>query len=146
MKAVAEIAIVGLIGTFTIIAGIIIPPSVIKTTIGKELLLTYSFEKAQHGLLSFLSSTQDGKPVYEMVGTNLVIKDSADISKAQNNLNKVMGTSYCIVLNPEVKEAKGTQDAISNAQICEITASFNTIIVVPYNKDSLVRVIGMGVK
>ena len=145
MKAVAEIAIVGLIGTFTIIAGIIIPPAVIKTTIGKELLLTYNFEKAQHGLLSLVSSTQDGKSVYELMGTKMLIKDT-DISKSVGTFNKIIGTSYCIVADPEVKGIEGTPEAISNSKICEVSAAFTTIMVVPYNKDSLVKVIGMGVK
>lgn len=145
MKSVAEIAIIGLIGTFTIVAGIIIPPSVIKSTIGKEILLTYNFEKAQYGLITFLSSTQDDKIVYELVGTKILLKD-VDISEAQNTFNKVIATNYCIVVDPEIRGMQGAQGDISNTNICEVNAAFNTIMVVPYNNEALVKVIGMGVE
>lgn len=146
MKSVAEIAIVALIGTFTLIAGIIIPPSVITTTVDKETILAYKFEKAQHGLLSLLSSTQDGKSVYELMGEKILLEDSVDITKSQNNFEKLVGTNYCILINPEVKGVVGTQENILDAKICEVDTIFNTIIVKPYNKDSLVDVIGIGIK
>ena len=146
MKSVAEIAIVALIGTFTLIAGIIIPPAIIKTTVDKETILAYKFEKAQYGLLSLLSSTQDGKSVYELMGEKILLKDSVDITRSQNNFEKMVGTNYCILINPEVKGVVGTQEDILDAKICEVDAIFNTVIVKPYNKDSLVDVIGIGVK
>ena len=141
MKSVAEIAIVGLIGTFTIVAGILIPPSFIKSTIGKELLLTYNFETAQNGLLTFLSSMQDGKSTYELIGTKIILKNSADINKVRGVFDKIV-IDNCILVNPEDKVAK---DAFTG-NVCEVNAQFNTIIVVPYNKNSLVEVIGIGVK
>lgn len=146
MKSVAELAIVALIGTFTLIAGIVIPPSVIKTTIDKEIILAYKFEKAQHGLLSLLSSSQNGKPVYELMSTKMLLEDSIDLTKTENTFAKVINASYCILVNPEIKGVKETPEDILSAKICEVDAVFNTIIVVPYNKDSLVEVIGIGVK
>lgn len=143
MKSIAEISIVALIGTFTIVAGIVIPPSVIKTTVDRETVLAYKFENAQHGLLSLVSSTQDGKSVYELLGTKILVS-SIDVTKAKNNLDNTISTDYCILVSPEVVGVK-TKDPLSD-KICEIEAAFNTIIVVPYNKDSLVKVIGMGVK
>lgn len=146
MKGVAEIAIVGLIGTFTIVAGIIIPPSIIKTTVGRELVIAYNFEKAQHELLSLVSSTQDGRPVYELIGLKIILKDTVDINKAQNIFTKAIKTSYCIVVNPQIKGVQGTQEEILKSGVCEIEGVFNTVIVLPYNKEALVKVIGIGVK
>lgn len=141
MKSIAEIAIVGLIGTFTIVAGIIIPPSVIKSTIGKELVLTYDFETAQNGLLTFLSSTQDGKPTYELVGSKIILRNAVDINKARGVFDKIV-IDNCILVNPEDKVTKD----VFTGKVCEVNAQFNTIIVVPYNKNSLVEIIGIGVK
>lgn len=144
MKSVAEIAIIGLIGTVSIIVGIVIPPTVMKSTVGKELLLSYNFEKAQHGLLSLLSSTQNNKPVYELISTKILIKNSDYLStEMQNIFAKAIGTSYCILVDPD--EQMIQKDAFTG-KVCEADAIFNTIIVVPYNKDSLVKVIGFGVK
>ena len=124
-------------------AGIVLPPSVIKTTVDRETVLAYKFENAQHGLLSLVSSTQDGKSVYELLGTKILV-NSIDVEKAKNNLDKSISTNYCILVSPEVVGVNPS-DAL-NDKPCEVEAVFNTIIVVPYNKDSLVKVIGMGVK
>lgn len=147
MKSVAEIAIIGLIGTFSIIAGIVIPPTVMKSTVGKELLLSYNFEKAQHGLLSLLSSTQNNKPVYELISTKMLIKNSDYLNTEMQNIfaifDRAIGTSYCILIDPD--EQRIQKDAFTG-KVCEADAIFNTIIVVPYNKDALVKVLGFGVK
>ncbi|MEK6909816.1 MAG: hypothetical protein AABW61_01935 [Candidatus Aenigmatarchaeota archaeon] len=144
MKSVAEIAIIGLIGTVSIIAGIVIPPAVMKSTVGKELLLSYNFEKAQHGLLSLLSSTQNDKPVYELISTKIIIKNSDYLSsEMQNIFAKAIGANYCILVDSD--EQRAQKDAFTG-KVCEVDTTFNTIIVVPYNKDSLVKVIGFGVK
>lgn len=142
MKSIAELAIVALMGTVAIMAGIIIPPYVIKTTIDKETLLAYKFEQTQHSLLSFLSSTQDGKSVYELFGTKVIV-ESTDITKAKNNFDKVISTNYCILIDPKLV---GVEKDIVSDKTCQVEAVFNTVMVVPYNKDSLVKVIGIGVK
>lgn len=142
MKALAELTIVALIGTFTIVAGILIPPSVIKTTIAKEQVLAYKFETAQHGLLSLLSSTQDGRSVYELFGTKILLGDSISISTTV--FDTTIRLAYCILVNPQVVGAE--RDVLKDVPSCEVDAIFNTLVVVPYNKKSLVEVIGMGVK
>lgn len=144
MKSVAEIAIIGIIGTVSIIAGIVIIPAVMKSTVGKELLLSYNFEKAQHGLLSLLSSTQNSKPVYELISTKIIIKNSDYLStEMQDIFGKAIGTNYCILVDPD---KQGAQKDAFTGKVCEVDTIFNTIIVVPYNKDALVKVIGFGVK
>ncbi len=143
MKSVAELAIVALIGTVTIMAGIIIPPAVIKTTVGKEILLAYKFENAQHGLLSLLSSTQDGKQVYELIGMKIILGDSIDMTKVTSAFDKTINSNYCILVDP--KSAGVQKDALTSS-VCQADAIFNTVIAMPYNKDSLVKVVGIGVK
>lgn len=144
MKSVAEIAIIGLIGTVSIIAGIVITPTVMKSTVGNELLLSYNFEKAQHGLLSLLSTTQNNKPVYELISTKIIIKNSDYLSsEMQNIFGNAIGTNYCILVDPDEQVAQ--KDAFTG-KVCEVDTIFNTIIVVPYNKDALIKVIGFGVR
>ncbi len=155
MKAVAEIAIVGLIGTFAIIAGILIPPSVIKSTVGKEAILTYRFEKIQHALLTLFSSYENEKSVYETIGTNILLKKPTNTLKPQ--FDGLVGENYCIsiiregtqlptgsVIAPPPREFLSGEILRSTCPADGV--QFNTILVLPYNKNSLVEVIGIGVE
>lgn len=156
MKSVAEIVIVGLIGTFTIVAGTIIPPSVIKLAVVEELVQTYNFEKAQHALLTLFSVNEGDRSVYEIIGTSTLLKKPTNAVKPQFDSLFRENENYCIALirknilltgyavtspTTEVSQERILRGA------CPLSGTqFNTIIVVPYNKKSLVEIIGIGIK
>ncbi|MBI1978664.1 MAG: hypothetical protein HYS62_01220 [Candidatus Aenigmarchaeota archaeon] len=121
MKSIAQLPLVGLIGTFTIIVGIIVPPAIIKTTVDKELLITYGFEKEQHGLLVLLS-VKNGKSVYEILSIEALLNEPEGLSDLKNKFDKLI-EGNCISVSKPVKdgfpELTGYNEGPTNYQIGE---------------------------
>ena len=151
MKGIAELAIMALIGTVTIMASIVLPPAIIRSTIDKETFFTYDFEKSQNALIALFSLEKNGKTFYEQAGTSLVLNKPVT-SPLKSDFDKLVGTTYCI---SEIKSSPLPTGAIIGippsskiiSDVCQnFDVEFNTIISVPYNKVSLVKVIGIGSK
>ena len=144
MKSVSsvEIPFLGLIGTVAIIAGILIPPTIIETTLDKELAFTYEYEKIQYTLLTLLSSTHDGKLVYEIIANN--INSPENLEFLEEDLNKII-ESKCYSI--EVGDENEFTPLIENKN-CVKKYIFTTTIVLPYNPDANLRIkllrIGVG--
>lgn len=178
MKAIAQIPLIGLIGTFTIIVGIIAPPAIIKTAIDKELLITYGFEKEQHGLLILFYSSQADKSAYELLGEKalfenytctidtecpndytcdtVIKKCSGQSTKPlKDRLDNVLGEDkYCITTEVTAQLPTGEavapplvppSDQILKRVCASNTIQFNVAIVLPYNKESLTKIIRIGI-
>jgi len=179
MKGIAQIPLIALIGTVALAVGILMPPAIIKTTIDKELLFTYGYEKAQHILLTLFYLSQDGKNGYEILSEralfeNLTCTTNADCSLGyacntligkcdattstkplKLRLDKAAGEGYCIrtdkiipkILTGQLEKPFGIQP--SDEVLKRICASniiqFSTVIVLPYNKESLIKLIRVGV-
>ena len=173
MKGIAEIPIVGLIGTITIIAGILIPPAIVKTTIDKELAQTVKWEDAQHLLITLFSLNKDGS-VYQILGEKIVYESYSCITSSDcpigyscenklchlstENLNNILSKStdsaFCInpadTVNSVDVKTKSTQEIpagdVLKAKCGEYNTNFATIMVLPYNKNSLFKYITIGVQ
>ena len=186
MRAIAQIPLIGLIGTFTIIAGIVVPPSIIKITIAKESVFTYAYEKGQHALLTLFYSSQGDKSTYAILSEKALFQSfECDPTKGvdsnpscpneykcdkalkiciniavtkplKTRLDEVIGKDkYCITTeNPKPPQIiSGRKEQITSPEpsdeilrtICPISSiRFNTAIVLPYNKDSLIKIIRIG--
>ena len=172
MKALVEIPLVGMIGTITIILSIVIPPTVVKTTIDKELYLTYKLDKAQNSLLTLFSLIHDGKNTYETLGEKAFFgsmgcetdldcpagyycKDHLFCQGPTTEPLKVLtdtfaGPDYCISVEEPNQGQVATIDE-SNSEVLkrscqERDINFKVSIVVPYNKISLIKNVTIGVK
>ena len=71
-------------------------------------------------------------------------------SKLKTDFDKLLGNNYCISIQSNTR-AITTIPTVDTGSIlknsCTPTgAQFNTILVLPYNKDSLVKVIGIDLK
>ncbi len=206
-QALPEIPLMGLIAVATIMAGIVIPTSIVKITIDKDLAFTHKYEKSQQILLTLLSSTHGEENIYEMlshkaffeayacrtdesieggpnpacpVGYTCIpygnrpvgicsglstdsINTKLAISFNFDNRNpNLQNPGYCIssrdiTAQQSLKQpisarltSKGVEDAstqvVKRQSGCAITDSvFDTIIVVPYNKDSLIKLLRVAV-
>lgn len=155
MKALAEIALIGFIGTFTIMLGIIVPPSIIKTTIHEQADFTYNFEKVQHALLSLFSSTIDGQDTYELIGINFLI-ERKDSNVLEEKLDELLDTDYCLSMIKQTTPTTGYVIAppITPGPVVQFLGTkcfatdvnFNTIFVQPYNKEALVKIMRIGIE
>lgn len=131
-QALPEIPLIGLIGTITIIVGILIPTSVIKTTIDKELNSTYEYERMQYALLTLMSSTHEGKPVYELLADN--INKPQNLKFLNNDLEKLIGFK-CYSLQVGVNDKFTTVIESNPSNPCKKLFTFTTVITQPYNPD-----------
>ncbi len=98
MKSMAELPLIGLIGTMTIMASIIIPPTIVKTALDQELGYTYDYEKSQNALLSLLYSKEGGVSNYEQLGTSYVLNQPIG-GGIQNQLETLVGSEYSVVIS-----------------------------------------------
>ncbi|MBI2084096.1 MAG: cellulase family glycosylhydrolase [Candidatus Aenigmarchaeota archaeon] len=104
MKSLAELPLIGLIGTMTIMAGLIVPPTVVKMTADRELVYTYESEKTQHALLALLSSESADKTTYETIGTNYILNKPTN-GAIKSQFEKLVGTdNYYISIGIEPRE------------------------------------------
>jgi len=101
MKSIAQFLLVGLIGTSTIIIGVLIPPLIVQTTVDKELLFTYGYEKAEHSLLSLLSLVEDGKSVYEVLGMRALLNNPEGLSQLKIKFDQLLGEN-CISVTKRI--------------------------------------------
>lgn len=152
MKAIAELAFIGLIGTTTIMLGIITPPLIIKSTLHQQTDFTLQFEKIEHTLISFLSSGMGGTDVYELLGRMFLRESISQTPAMKLKLDYLLGTGYCLtvgeigglptgrlVMPPGIIESLGSK--------CEsIDTVFTTAFVLPYNKGELVKLLRIGVE
>lgn len=195
MKSVA-LPFIMMIGTFTIVAGTLIPVAIVKTTIDKELLVTYGYEKVQHALLTLFYSSHAGKSVYQILSEkafvdslncdinndcptgytcelkSCVIKCDSDLNlncpvgyqcvnkrcstkPLKDRLDKVAGPDYCIKTEPTSKklptgfselipDIPPSSEVLKTACVSNVIP-FTSFIVLPYNKDSLIKLIRIGV-
>lgn len=148
MKGLAELPLIGIIGTLTIVIGVVAPPLIIQSSMYKNLDYTYNFENGQNTLLSLMSSATNKVDNYQGIGLNYVNNNPQDPS-LKNNLDKILGSNYCISIRSD-----GAQDSpalISSATSVKTCSSystqFNTVFVLPYNKNKpLVQIIGIGIQ
>ncbi len=127
-QTIADIPVIGLIATATIVAFGILPPSIVKTVLDSELSLTYEYENAQYTLFSLLSSTHNGKTVSQIISESEY--DSVDLSFIKIELDKI---SDCYSLKIGLPDSYET--IAENGQ-CEKKYIFTTSIALPYNPDS----------
>lgn len=162
MKAITEITLIAPIITFTIVLAVLLPPVIIKTTIDREVVFTYKFEKAQHTLLSLLSATESGRSNYEILGSHLLKIDLSKIPISfetfKNKIEKLVGKDYCLaklkgepaIITTYAAVAPTPSPIVSEVILGKsctgMDAKFNTILVLPYNKNSLVEIIRIGLK
>ncbi len=169
MKGMAEIPLVGLIGTITIIAGILIPPTVVTTTIDNELVLTYKWEKAQGMLLTLFSLEESGDSAYQRLGEKLLFdsmfeckleKDCPEdfvcsggkcilpTEDLKDKIDKIAGEKYCITAGivDEGNQADEANNEILKDSCNKRNTNFVTLIVLPYNKENLVKNVAIGVE
>lgn len=130
-----EIPIIGLIGTIAIIGGILIPPSIIEMTIDKELAFTYEYEKIQLTLLTLLSSTHEGKPVYEIIANNINAPENLEFLK--KDLNEII-KSKCYSI--QVRDENDFTTLIENGN-CNKKYQFTIVLSLPYNPDSRIKLL-----
>lgn len=147
MKGVAEIPLIGIIGTFTIVLSVLAPPLIIQSAMYRDLDRTYNFQTEQNGLLALTTSTTGKQSTYESIGLNYISGTPQDPS-IKNNLDKVLGKNYCLSLIPDGSAESTALISSTNLKICPpYDTQFNTVFVLPYNKDKpLVQVLGVGAK
>lgn len=175
MKSVIEPLLVGVVGTFTILA-VIFPPVIIKLTVDKETLFTYSYEKVQNILLTLFRLKQDGKEAYQILSEKAFFEDftcktpsdcpfgytcvagvcNGPTTKPLKDAIDKVATNYCITtekpINPLPTGAGFIADSTppSNEVLKRVCAKtdviFDTVIVLPYNKASLIKLIRIGVQ
>ena len=175
MKSVIEPLLVGIVGTVTILA-VILPPAIVKITVDKETLFTYSYEKVQNILLTLFRLKQDGKEAYQILSEKALFEDftckttscpfgytcKAEMCNGPTTeplkkaIDKVAGSGYCITtdepistLPTEAKVITGSAPPSNEVlkRVCAKTdVIFDTVIVLPYNKASLIKLIMIGVQ
>ncbi len=141
-QSIPEIPLLGIIGTIAIIGGILIPPAIIKTTLDKELVLTYEYEKTQLDLLALLSSTQGNIPVYEIIANNINTPDNLEFLK--EGLNTII-ESKCYSL--QVGDTESDFKTLLENGVCSKKYKFTTTITLPYNPElkSQIKLLRIGV-
>lgn len=159
MKGMIDIPLMGAMFTIAISLSIIVPPAIIKTTMDKETVFTYDFEKTQHILLTILSN----KKMYEDIGMKSLINKPEKIDSIKTLLDSQLGSNNCLMMirpressvsptsyfvftgHGEVQAMYETQKILlGNCNALE--TSSNTLIVTPYNKGNLVETIKVGKK
>lgn len=134
-QSIPEIPLLGIIGTIAIVAGILIPPTIIKTTLDKELVLTYEYEKTQLDLLALLSSTHEGIPVYEVIANSINTPDNLEFLKER--LNTII-ESKCYSL--QVGNIESDFKTLLENGVCSKKYTFTTTIVLPYDPELKSRI------
>lgn len=137
---------IGLIGTMTIMAGLVIPPAVVKMTADNELAYTYEFEKMQSSLLALLSAEDRGKTVYETIGTDYVLGNPTR-GDVKTQFEQLVVKDYFVAIISEHAAPTSTAPpgGILTDQPTEARIIFNTVFVLPYNEESLVKILGIGI-
>ena len=133
-----EILLMGIIGTYTILAVGILPASTVKLTEEKQTLFEYSYNKVQLLLLNILSATENDKRIYETIAENLAIDRPSNLDFLKNKLDKLI-ESKCYQLNSSTK-------VLLEVENCEPNYIVNATIALPYNPDKLIEEIRVGVK
>ncbi len=156
---------IGIIGTLTILAGIVLPPAIIKTTIDKETVFTYLYEKAQQSFLTLLYLDHNGKSSYSILSedaffnyqecnsqsdcptgftcdaTSKKCTDARQETKAIKQQFEKLDGKYCITIEgPEKIFSKDSENIIKNS--CNPKGvNFKTILVLPYNKEAITKLV-----
>jgi hypothetical protein len=132
---ITEILIIGVISTVTIIGGILIPPAIIKVSVDKETAFTYQYERLQYTLLAVLSSTHDGRTVYEIIG-NSAAGIPEDLEFLKKDLNELGLKCYTI----QVKD-NDMLTTLSENGSCDKKYTFTTVITLPRDPDSRAKLL-----
>ncbi|MBU5537457.1 MAG: hypothetical protein QW818_01445 [Candidatus Aenigmatarchaeota archaeon] len=157
MKSIAELPLVGFVGTLTIMLSLVVPPSVIKTTIDKETAFTYDFQNLQYVLLSILSNDA----FYEDIGKNFTIRtQSTPLDNIEAILRNHIYGQYCLAIIRESGFHTGyfvftgrpvTPPSFDTRRILlgdcnSLEVGTNALIVLPYREGNLVEIIKVGKK
>lgn len=151
MKAVAELPVIGIIGTFTIVLAVVMPSLVIQSSLYKDIDYTYDFQTQQNSLMALTSSTLDRQnqkqDAYESIGLNYVNNNPQD-SRLKASLETTVGNDYCVSIRPDGSPESTVLISPTPRNACPpYDTQFNTIFVLPYNKDKpLVQVLQLGAK
>lgn len=139
MKGIAPLAIamIGAIVIVTAVLMILLPIGFLRLHVIQTVERVYEYDNAQSYLLTLLSKTHDGKPVYTQISNNLQI-GSPDISFVKNELDTVT-SSKCYKLS-------SSSATIAIQEGCTPTKySAEAKIVLPYNPDKLTEKLNLVV-
>lgn len=100
MKAVS-LPFIGFGLTISLMVGLLAPTALIRTTIEKELLLTYRYEQAQHALLTLLSLNTGEKNVYQILSTKALLNEAEGLSELKTKFDQLVGKN-CISIQTTV--------------------------------------------
>ena len=157
MKGVANLILTGLIGTVTIVYSILIPPTIIKSTIDKETIFTYKFENLQSALLSVFSAEKGNEILYESLGLGIINKDEKALDNVDKKIKILLDDDYCLATfenSPSpitsyaitVPASPLTANKILGKDCANFDVKFNTFFVLPYNHEDLVKIVRIGVR
>lgn len=149
MKAITglEMLFMGLIGTFTIIVGGLIPSSTVKLTEEKQIIFEQNYNKVQLVLLNLLSTTNDNKKVYESIAENIAVKSKPSLEFLKEYLDKLAGKCYKLttVETIPILGPTDTDILVSEEKDCQFNYFANATIVLPYNPDKLIKELKVGI-
>lgn len=100
MKAVS-LPFIGLVLTISLMVGLLAPTALIRTTIDKELLLTYRYEQAQYALLTLLSLDTGEKNVYQILSTKALLNEAEGLSELKTKFDQLVGKN-CVSIQATV--------------------------------------------
>ena len=134
MKAqtIADIPVIGLIATITIVVFGILPPAIIKATLDKETVFTYEYEKTQYTLAALLSSTHNGIPVSQILAEN--VNNLDNLKFLSDELNSIARCYSLKIGSPD------SFTTVVERGTCQKTYVFTTSITLRYNPDSAERI------
>ncbi len=133
-QSILDIPLMGTIAIIIIPLSIILPPTIIKMTLDKEIVYTFEYEKTQYTLLALLSSTYNGNHLYEIIANNIDNPENLEFLK--DDINKLV-ESKCYT----IQVGDGNEFApIVESGSCNKKYTFTTIITLPYSPDSKSRV------